>query len=199
VTNTFRSKHDKKPSKTRAVKKDWKKVFDSARKLKESPIIPNNYYQSDDDDDDDDDDFWDGWYCDDSSHISDANSLPYFCICVSNEGHKDRDDPKVYQQQFHQRKQTRKTCINWNIMINQRLRYYNNYEYYLDGCISDNDPDWDDVCSRMYYTESDSDDKSDTDTESDESYESYESYERYPDPENNERYPDHNPYWESQW
>ena len=60
VTKTFTSKHDRKPSKTRAVKKDWKKVFDSARKLKEHPTIEDDYYQSDNDDDS-----WYGWSWDD--------------------------------------------------------------------------------------------------------------------------------------
>jgi hypothetical protein len=176
VTRTFASK-DKKPLKTRAVKKDWKKVFELARKLKESPIIPNNYYQSDYDDDDDDSS-WDGWSYDDSSHISDEYYMNYACVCIVNEGHKDRNDPNMFQQQFYQRKQTRKACIKWNRMVSLGLCYgkYNyDIEYILDDCssISDDDHDWDDVHYRKYYPES------------------------YPDSYNN--YPDHNFYWESQW
>ncbi len=106
------SKNNKVFSKTRAVKKRYKKNFTSDRKLKESPTIPNNHYQSDDDDDDS----WDGWSCDDS-WISDEFFRPYRCVCIVNEGHKDRDDPNVFQQQFHQRKQARKTCIRWNRML----------------------------------------------------------------------------------
>lgn len=152
VTKTFTSKDEKHRSETRRIKKGWKNVFASARKLKESPIIPNYY----------DDEYLffhlqlpDPLCAYDSDSVSDSDSNYVYvyqyiyqcCVCDFNEGHKARDNPDVYQQPFHQRKQARRSCDKWK---------REHYDYYYNE-------------SRNYYNENNSSDEDDGDCDWDES------------------------------
>lgn len=143
MTNTFTSKsnnHRNNHSTTRRIKKGWKKPFNSARRLKESPTIPDNYYQSDDDDDS-----WDGWSWDDDDASSYESWYPYHCICHDNEGHRAKNDEKRYNQQFRQRKQARRSCVRWNYEMNLCFDYDDNQcdddcmddGYYSEGSCED--------------------------------------------------------------
>ena len=150
MTKTFTLKHDQKKncSETRRIKKGWKKPFNSARRLKESPTISNNYY-------DDDNDSWfvpHWWSYPLYSYDSDSDSDSYVyiykycyqcCVCDVNEGHNARYNPDLYQQTFHQRKQARKSCDKWK---RERYDYYYNEskDYCNNSSDEDNsDRDWD--------------------------------------------------------